>query len=112
MNTSVKQKTKMWPEFLTACEHQWKGGGKRYALSEDKEFTDLICESVSNNFCAGQILKHTGEIINSNPKLEVGFFKIAVWAFIWWIKEQENLTAVDEGERFSEKKMKKKMKKR
>jgi len=76
-------------------------GGNRYRLrnDNDKEFTDIICETVKD-FCGGQILKHVGELINSNPKPEVGFFKIAVWAFIWWIKEQENLTQRDKGEEF------------
>jgi len=31
----------------------------------------------------------------------VGFFKIAVWAFIWWLKEKENLTQEDKGEKYS-----------
>lgn len=99
MNTSIKQKKELWPEFVKACESQWRGGGERYALGEDKEFTDLICEAVKD-FCAGQIMKQTGELINTDPKTEVGFFKIAVWAFIWWIKEQENLTQRDKGEEF------------
>jgi len=101
MNTSVKQKKELWPQFVKACEHQWKGGGNRYALGEDKEFTDIIYE-IDKKFCGSQIMKHTGELMNVNPKLEVGFFKITVWAFIWWIKEQENLTQKDEGEDFSE----------
>lgn len=100
MNTSIEQKTKLWPKFVAACESQWKGGGNRYALGQDKEFTDLICEVVGNEFCGSQIMKHTGEIINSSPKPEVGFYKIAVWAFIWWLKEQENLTKRDKGEEF------------
>jgi len=35
MNTSIKQKEKFWKPFLQACESQWRGGGKRYALKED-----------------------------------------------------------------------------
>jgi hypothetical protein len=101
VNTSVKQKKLLWPKFVKACESQWIGGGDRYALGEDKEFTDLICEAIGNNFCGSQILKHVGELINTSPKPEVGFFKIAVWSFIWWLKEQENLTERDKGEEFS-----------
>ena len=103
MNTSLEAKKRLWPEFVKACESQWLCGGERYALSEGKEFTDLICEVVENKFCAGQILKQTGELININPKTEVGFFKIAVWAFIWWLKEHENLTERDTGEEFNTK---------
>jgi len=101
MNTSIKQKEEYWPQFAEACISQWQGGGDRYALSPDKEYTDLICEVVGNSFCGSQILKQTGELINVNPKPEVSFFKIAVWAFIWWLKEQENLTQRDKGEEFS-----------
>jgi len=46
----------------------------------------------------GNIVKYVGEIINTTPKPEVNFFKIAVYAFIWWLKEQENLTDRDKGE--------------
>ena len=102
MNTSIKQKKEMWPKFVACCESQWKGGGNRYALAENKEYTDLICEVIGNKFCGSQILKQTGELVNINPKTEVGFFKIAVWAFIWWIKEQENLTDRDKGEEINE----------
>ena len=63
MNTSIKQKKELWPQFEAACRSQWAGGGERYALSEDKEYTDLICEIVGNNFCASQILKQTGELV-------------------------------------------------
>lgn len=101
MNTSIKQKEKFWPEFVAACESQWKGGGDRYALSEDKEFTDLVCEAVGNLWIGGNIIKYVGEIKNTSPRPEVNFFKIAVWAFIWWLKEQENMTQRDKGEEFS-----------
>lgn len=101
MNTSVKQKKELWPRFIKACESQWMGGGDRYALSDDKEFTDLICEAVGNGWIGGNIIKYVGEVNNTTPKPEVDFLKIAVWAFIWWIKEQGNMTQRDEGEEFS-----------
>lgn len=101
MNTSLKQKKELWPEFIKACESQWLVGGERYALADDKEFTDLICEAVGNPWIGGNIIKYVGEIKNTTPKPEVNFFKIAVWAFIWWLKEQENLTQRDKGEEFS-----------
>jgi len=100
MNTSIKQKEKLWPEFLEACKNQWKGGGKRYSLTEDKEFTDLVCEAAGNEWIGGNIIKYVGEIINSKPKIEVDFFKIAVYAFIWWIKEKNDMTDEDKGEKF------------
>lgn len=93
MNTSVKQKEKFWPIFLARCKSQWIGGGKRYALSENKEFTDLVCEvgrSNGTNWIGQNIVKYVGEIINAREvgekPQEVNFFKIAVYAFLWWIK--------------------------
>jgi len=101
MNTSIEQKKKLWPAFVKACESQFMCGGKRYKLSGDKEFPALVCEAAGNEWMGGTIIKYVGELINSNPKQEVDFFKIAVYAFIWWIKEQGNLTSKDMGEDFS-----------
>jgi len=78
-------------EFVNACESQWRIGGKRYAYGEDKEWTDVVCEIVGNQWIGGNILKYAGEIDNYK-KLgellpEVNFYKIAVYTFIWWLKE-------------------------
>lgn len=105
MNTSLKQKMEKWPAFIAACKSQWECGGTRYALTEDKEFTDLVCEAAGNEWIAGTIIKYCGEIINlrkfGEPVPEVDFFKIATYAFIWWLKENEHLTERDKGEEFS-----------
>jgi hypothetical protein len=100
MNTSIKKKKELWPKFIKACESQWNCGGDRYKLSEDKEFTDLVCEVAGNEWIGGNIVKYVGEIKNTEPKPEVNFFKIAVYAFIWWLKEQENMTTRDKGEEY------------
>jgi len=105
MNTSIAQKEQFWPDFVRACESQWRCGGKRYALTNDKEFTDLVCEAVGNEWIAGNIIKYAGEIVNTKRAdgliTEVNFFKIAVYAFIWWLKEKEQEVSRDEGEEFS-----------
>jgi hypothetical protein len=105
MNTSIRMKKELWPKFVKACESQFMCGGERYKLGDggDKEFTDLVCEAVKNgnNWVGQNIIKYCGEIFNSTPKPEVDFFKIAVYAFIWWLKEQENLTSQDKGEEFN-----------
>ena len=98
MNTTIKLKKELWPEFVKACEKQWKCGGQRYAHNDEKEATDFICELVGNQWIGGNIVKYVREIINTTPKPEVNFFKIAVYAFLWWLKEQENLTDRDRGE--------------
>lgn len=83
-------------EFMKACESQWKTGGKRYALSEDKEFSDLVCEIVGNQWLGGNIYKYSGEIENykklEGKVPEVNFFKMAVYSFIWWLKEFKHPT--------------------
>jgi hypothetical protein len=53
MNTSIKQKKELWPQFVQACESQWNCGGERYALGSDKEFTDLVCEAAGNEWIGG-----------------------------------------------------------
>jgi len=102
MNTSLAQKKARWPDFVAACQAQWECGGTRYALSADKEFTDLVCEAAGNQWVGGVIIKYCGEVINlrraGEPVPEVNFFKIAVYAFLWWLKEQDALTQRDKGE--------------
>jgi len=83
-------------KFFEACKSQWEGGGKRYALEEDKEYTDLVCETAGNIWIGGNIIKYAGEIFNYKTLHEllpeVDFFKIAVYAFIWWLKEFKHPT--------------------
>jgi hypothetical protein len=86
----------MFNKYVKACESQWRTGGKRYALSEEKEYTDLICEVVGNEWIGGNILKYAGEIYNYDKfdgvMPEVDFFKIAVYSYIWWLKEFKHPT--------------------
>ncbi len=105
INTSLRRKVEEWPTFVEACRSQWECGGTRYALSEDKEFTDLVCEAAGNQWIGGTIIKYVGEIINARrageAAPEVDFFKVAVYAFLWWLKERGNVTSRDKGEEFS-----------
>jgi hypothetical protein len=107
MNTSVKQKEKFWPDFIKACESQWKCGGERYALTEDKEFTDLVCESGGpggDNWILQNIIKYCGELMNEGRLTgqypEVDCFKIAVYSFLFWLKKRGQFTGRDKGEEF------------
>lgn len=86
-----KEEYVLFNRFVAACESQWRIGGKRYAYGEDKEWTDVVCGIVGNRWIGGNILKYAGEIDNYK-KLgellpEVNFYKIAVYIFIWWLKE-------------------------
>lgn len=102
MNTNIEVKMRLLPEFLKAIEKQIEGGGDRYALTEDMEYTDFITLVTGNIWIGGNIIKYVGEIKNAvknnEPIPEQDFFKIAAWAFIWWLKEHENLTLRDKGE--------------
>lgn len=106
MNTSLKVKEKFFPRFHDMMMKQLKGGGKRYALGEDKEFTDLVCEAGGEhgtNWIGQNIIKYVGEIINARlagkEPQEVNFVKIAVYAGLWWIKTMDTgFTQEDRGE--------------
>jgi len=107
MNTSLKQKEQYWPEFIKACESQWKLGGTRYALSNDKEFTDLVCEiggKQGDTWILQNIVKYIGEILNTKKYYgvipEVNLFKIAVYAFLYWLKRHGEFSSEDKGEQF------------
>ena len=104
MDTNIKMKKRMWPQFVKGCVSQWIGGGKRYALSENKEFTDLVTEAVGNDWILGNIIKYCGEMINEKKQghkiPEVNLFKIVSWSFIYWLKEAGNFTKRDKGEEF------------
>ena len=89
----------LFEEFMKGHVSQWEGGGTRYAYNDEKEWTDVICEKVGNKWIGGNIIKYAGETYNEvrqgNKAPEVNLMKIAVYAFIWWIKEyKETYTTV------------------
>lgn len=92
----MKQHTnELLSNFIEACKSQWVSGGKRYALEENKEYTDLVCEVAGNIWIGGNIIKYAGEIYNAKrfnePIPEVDFFKITVYSFLWWLKEFKSM---------------------
>jgi len=98
----------LFAEFMRGHVSQWEGGGARYAYNDEKEWTDVICEKVGNQWIGGNIIKYAGEIYNeikqSEKAPEVDFLKIAVYAFIWWIKEykEPNTTVVNKRKYYAE----------
>jgi len=88
MNTNLKQKKKYFPKFIKKMKEQLEHGGNRYNLPErnDKEMTDLVCELAGNDWILGNIVKYAGEY--RNMRYEQNLYKIAVYAFILWLKEQ------------------------
>ena len=97
MNTSLKVKQEHFKEFFGEIEKQLNSGGKRYALSDDKEMTDLVCEIAGNQWILGNIIKYCGEYKNTGIKRNL--FKIATYAFILWLKDYEKPEIEDEGEK-------------
>ncbi len=82
----------LWNQFCNGCFFQWRAAGnKRFAYNKEKELSDVITDILGNSWLGGQILKYAGEIWNTKRKdgivPEVNFFKITVYAFIWWLKE-------------------------
>jgi len=98
MNTSLKVKKKYLPQFLKEIKKQLLCGGERYALSEDKEMTDLVCELVGNDWILGNIIKYCGEY--KNTRLTQNLFKIATYSFILYLRDFEVLNkGKDKGEK-------------
>jgi len=84
-NTEVKEK--YLPLFENLIKEQLMGGAKKYAQSEKREWTDLICDAVgTKQFIVGNILKYAGRILNGDPREEVDTSKIATYAFLLWVK--------------------------
>ena len=87
-NTDIETKRKYWPEFAKFMENQFKFGGKKYQLSENKEISDWVCElspgKTGADWIMQTICKYSGRFINF--KLERDLFKIATYAFIMWLK--------------------------
>ena len=89
MNTSVPIKKKFLPQFLKKIEEQLLCGGGRYALTKDKEMTDLVCELAGNDWILGNIVKYCGEY--KNTKQVQDLYKISTYAFILYLRDYEVL---------------------
>ena len=79
--------------FMDNVWRQVESGGRRYVYSKDKEWTDHVCEIAGLSWIGGNIVKYCGEIQNDikrgkSPQ-EVNFYKIAAYAFIWWVKHHK-----------------------
>ena len=99
MNTNAALLHALWPKFIEKCEQQILSGEVRYHLTERRSVTDMICDVAGNIWIGGTIVKYVGENRNARPLLEQNFYKIVAYDFLWWVREQENLTAEDKGEK-------------
>lgn len=90
MNTGIEWKKKFFDGFTHMMMQQMEGGARRYALQDNKEFTDLVCEVAGIDWIGGNITKYVGEIVNAKKMGEkpqrVNFVKIAVYAYLYYLK--------------------------
>ena len=87
-NTSLKEKRENFKSFVELLRSQFEHGGEKYALLEDKEFTDIICEFVPGDtgvdWVLGTIFKYLGRF--KNFQRERDLLKISAYCYIMWLK--------------------------
>lgn len=87
-NTSIKEKQAHFEKFVELVRSQFWHGGDKYALTEDKEVTDWVCEIVPGetgvDWVLGTVAKYIGRF--KNFKREKDLLKIATYMYIIWLK--------------------------
>jgi len=87
-NTNLKEKRDNYQMFVNLIREQFEHGGEKYALLEDKEFTDIICEFVPGDtgvdWVLGTVLKYLGRF--KNLQREKDLLKISTYCYILWLK--------------------------
>ena len=82
--TTIKSKRKYFPIFVELMRDQFEYGGKKYAQSEEKEATDLICEAWGMEWRLGEMNKRLLRF--KNLQREKDMLKLAVEAFLVWLQ--------------------------
>jgi hypothetical protein len=102
VTTESERKLMMLDRFCKELKYQVESGSERYALESGREANDIICEIVGNNWQAANIIKYACEIVRlskaGEPIPAAGFFKMAVYSFLWWSKTIGQQTSRDKGE--------------
>jgi len=94
-NTGPDTKRKNWSKFASLIENQFKHGGEKYLLDnqKDKEFTDLVCEVSPGKTGIDWILqtcvKYIGRYLNFQRERDL--LKIATYCYIAWLKAGHHL---------------------
>jgi len=87
-NTGLDVKRENYEKFSEMIKNQFEYGGNKYALSEDKEMTDLICEFSPGesgvDWILQTILKYLGRF--KNFQLEKDLLKISTYCYLCWLK--------------------------
>jgi len=87
-NTGLTVKRDNFEKFIKLISNQFEHGGEKYALGEDKELTDWVCELAPGNTGVDWILQTMAKYLGrfKNVKRERDLLKIATYAYICWIK--------------------------
>lgn len=87
-NTNIKAKKENFDKFSNLIKNQFIHGGDKYALSDEREFTDSICEFTPGNtgvdWILGTIMKYLGRF--KNFQREKDLLKIVTYCYLIWIK--------------------------
>ena len=87
-DTDVNVKKEFFSNFAALIENQFKHGGQKYALMDDKEFTDQICETFPGetgvDWVLGTMMKYLGRY--SNFGREKDLLKVATYCYLLWLK--------------------------
>lgn len=87
-NTTIEVKDANFDKFVELIRNQFKHGGNKYKLNNQKEFTDQICETFGGetgvDWVLGTIMKYLGRYKNYGREKDL--LKSATYLYILWLK--------------------------
>lgn len=92
-DTNLETKQKYIDVFFDLIKNQNNHGGQKYALNDEKEFSDAICECFGGDsgidWILGTMMKYLGRYKNFGREKDL--LKIAQYCFILWLKAGNHL---------------------
>lgn len=82
--TTVREKEAHWNAFTKLVKHQWEYGGEKYAATDEREMTDLLCEMFGDNGLLWTMGKYLGRFKNLGRERDL--LKLACYCYILWLK--------------------------
>lgn len=76
-------KEKNFVKFAKLIQNQIVAGSKKYAINEDKEASDIICDAFGMEYALMNILKYT--LRYKTEQREKDLLKIATYSYIIWL---------------------------
>lgn len=97
-NTTVDVKQANFKKFAELIENQFKFGGVKYQLNNQKEFTDQICETFPGDsgvdWVLGTVMKYSGRFKQFGQEKDL--LKMATYIYILWLKAGFHLLDQDQ----------------